>query len=245
MSEHHIETEIETIRENVGEIRERIAAACARSGRSVDEITLIAVSKNFPIDSIRAAQEAGISDFGENRVQEFVAKATEVEPRLRSGDVTWHMIGHLQRNKAKDVINNADVFHALDSRRLAKELHRRAEAAGRELPCLLQVNVSGEASKFGVEPDELESFLSDVAEFDRLQIRGLMTLAAPASDPEVVRPEMQLLRKLRDRHRDGAASHHKLDWLSMGMSGDFEVAIEEGATHIRVGSAIFGQREQF
>ena len=155
------------------------------------------------------------------------------------------MIGHLQRNKARDVIAHADVFHALDSLRLAKELNRRAEAAERSLPCLVQINVSGESSKFGIEPDELASFLNEAAVFERLEIRGLMTLASPADDPEHVRPEMRLMRELRDRHREGAASHHKLDWLSMGMSGDFEVAIEEGATHVRIGSAIFGQREQF
>ena len=237
--------QVATIRNNIEAIRERIAAACARSGRSADEVTLIAVSKNFPVTSIKAAQEAGIADFGENRVQEFVEKATEVPPRLQDGDVTWHMIGHLQRNKARDVIAHADVFHALDSLRLAKELNRRAEAAERSLPCLVQINVSGESSKFGIEPDELASFLNEAAVFERLEIRGLMTLASPADDPEHVRPEMRLMRELRDRHREGAASHHKLDWLSMGMSGDFEVAIEEGATHVRIGSAIFGQREQF
>lgn len=237
--------QVETIRNNIEAIRERIAAACARSGRSTDEVTLIAVSKNFPVTSIKAAQEAGIADFGENRVQEFVEKATQVPPRLQDGDVTWHMIGHLQRNKARDVIAHADVFHALNSIRLAKDLNRRAEAAERSLPCLVQVNVSGESSKFGIEPDEFESFLSEAAAFERLEIRGLMTLASPADDPEHVRPEMRLMRELRDRHREGAASHHKLEWLSMGMSGDFEVAIEEGATHVRIGSAIFGQREQF
>lgn len=237
--------QVETIRNNIEAIRERITAACARSGRSADEVTLIAVSKNFPVTSIKAAQEAGIADFGENRVQEFVEKATQVPPRLQDGDVTWHMIGHLQRNKARDVVAHADVFHALDSLRLAKELNRRAEAAERSLPCLVQINVSGESSKFGIEPDELASFLSEAAVFELLEIRGLMTLASPADDPEHVRPEMRLMRELRDRHREGAASHHKLDWLSMGMSGDFEVAIEEGATHVRIGSAIFGQREQF
>lgn len=243
MSSRAIQPRIQELRRRFTSIHERIEAACRRSGRSPDEVTLIAVSKTFPVDDVRSAIEAGHTHFGENRVQEFVEKAEQVAPRRQGGDVTWHMIGHLQRNKAKDVIRLADSFHSLDSVRLARELHKRAEQEDRRLETFVQVNVSGETSKFGIEPDALRDFLRDVAPFDRLDIVGLMTIAAPADDPQDVRPQFQLLRRLRDEQQSGLPSHIRLEKLSMGMSGDFEVAIEEGATHIRIGSAIFGARE--
>ena len=161
--------------------------------------------------------------------------------RIGGGDICWHMVGHLQRNKAKDVAAHADLFEALDSPRLAKELNKRALAEERVVPCLVQVSVSGEDSKYGLDPDQVHAFVDQVAAYDGLRIRGLMTLAALTDDPEDVRPQFRLLAPSgRDLHRSRA----RPDWtsLSMGMSGDFEVAIEEGATHVRIGSAIFGPR---
>lgn len=240
MAETSIEVDAREIAERLDDIRERIARACQRAGRPANEVTLVGVTKTFPVEAVDAAFAAGLRDFGENKVQELVAKA-ELRPGLEAGgDRSWHMIGHLQRNKAKDVVAHADVFEALDSLRLAEELERRAAAAGRTLPCLVQVNVSQEATKFGIAPDELPALLDQLSGFAHLSVRGLMTLAAPADDPEDVRPQFRLLRTLFERHRSGP--HGTLTMLSMGMSGDFEVAIEEGATHVRIGSAIFGAR---
>jgi PLP dependent protein len=231
----------EHIATNVSAVRDRIAAACARAGRTPEEVTLVAVSKTFTGDAVEAAVAAGITDLAENRVQEFVEKADRFPSRHAGGSVTWHMIGHLQRNKCRDVVARADLFHALDSLRLARELDRRAGEAGRVLPCLVQVNVSGEESKFGFAPSELRAFVREIAAYQHLAVRGLMTLAAPVDDPEDVRPQFRLLRSLRDDLRETVDG---LDLLSMGMSGDYEVAIEEGATHVRIGSAIFGRRPQ-
>ncbi|MFW5973005.1 MAG: YggS family pyridoxal phosphate-dependent enzyme [Bacteroidota bacterium] len=234
----------DTIADRIAAVRERISVACRRAGRRSEEVTLIGVSKTFPLQFVEEAADAGLSDFGENRVQEFVEKARVALPRRLGGRLTWHMIGHLQRNKAKDVIEYADVFHALDSRRLAAELHKKADTVERRLPCFVQVNVSGEASKFGIEPDMLPAFLLDLAPYDRLDVVGLMTIAAPTENPETIRPQFARLRRLLETERDNVPPHINLSGLSMGMSGDFEVAIEEGATHVRIGSVIFGQRDQ-
>ena len=232
----------EAIQERLADVRERMAAACDRAGRPAEAVTLVAVSKTFPLEAVRAAQAAGVRHFGENRVQDFVEKAEAMPGRLHGGDVCWHMIGHLQRNKAKDVAHHADLFEALDSPRLAKELDKRAEAEGRVLPCLVQVNVSGEESKYGLDPGDVHAFLDRIATYENLRIRGLMTLAAPADDPEDVRPQFRLLRELLETYNARGNERPPLDVLSMGMSGDFEVAIEEGATHVRIGSALFGPR---
>lgn len=224
-----------TIEQRLCAVRERIVLACQRAGRKAEEVTLIAVTKTFPMDVVARGMEAGLRDFGENRVQELMEKA-QVMPG--NGTHRWHMIGHLQRNKARAVVTHAATFHALDSLRLAAALDRRSAEAGRVLPCFVQVNVSGEGSKFGFAPAEAPDALARLAEYANLRISGLMTLAAPARDPEEVRPQFRLLRTLLDRNADLLAEQG----LSMGMSGDFEVAIEEGATHIRLGSVIFGPR---
>ena len=225
-------------------VRERIVRACARSGRSPDEVTLIGVTKTFPIEAVLAARESGLSDFGENRVQELVEKVDAVPSRIRGGDVTWHMIGHLQRNKARDVIDYADYFHALDSIRLAKELNKRAAQEGRVIPCLAQINVSREESKYGIAPDEAASFLDALAPLDHIRVHGLMTIASFVDDPEQVRPEFRRLWELSESYDTASNPQVDMTVLSMGMSNDFEVAIEEGATHVRIGSAIFGARDQ-
>lgn len=179
-------------------------------------------------------------DFGENRVQELVPKTSEIPGKVEGGTLCWHMIGHLQRNKAKDIVRCTDLFHGLDSLRLAEELDRRAEQAGRVMPCLVQVNVSGEETKAGVAPEETQALLRELAGLRHIRLRGLMTVAEPVDDPEQVRPQFRLLRTLFEEHSEKGGP----DWacLSMGMSDDFEVAIEEGATLVRIGSAIFGRR---
>ena len=236
---------IAEIRENREEIEERIAAACDRAGRPSDAVTLIAVTKTFPVQDVQAAIEAGLADFGENRVQELLEKQAAIPGAKDGGSIRWHLIGSLQRNKARDAVAAADQFHALDSARLAEALNRKAEAAGRVLPCNVQVNVSGEGTKSGLAPGELHPFLDTMEAYSNLRVEGLMTLAAPAADDReldvLVRPQFRLLRSLAEGYK-GKGSNVDLQHLSMGMSGDFEVAIEEGATHVRIGSALFGSR---
>jgi len=232
----------DAIAKRLAEVRDRIEQACARAGRSPDDITLVAVTKTFPLDAIRHAQTLGMLDFGENKVQEMVAKAEEEPGEYNGGSLRWHMIGHLQRNKAKDVIAHADLFHALDSPRLAKELNKRARKADRIMPCLVQVNVSGEDSKYGIRPEETHDYLDSLQRYDHLRILGLMTLAELTEDPEDVRPQFRTLRKVAEQYDATGIPHVEMRYLSMGMSGDFEVAIEEGATHLRLGTAIFGPR---
>ena len=236
------EVDSAAIRSNVDRLRERIAASCRRASRADSEVTLIAVTKTFPPDALLAAMSAGVTDFGENRVQELLQKAEAVPGLKTGGDVRWHMIGHLQRNKARDVVHTVDLFHALDSERLARELSGRAEQQGIVFPCLVQVNTSGESSKSGVAPEKVHRLLEAIKNHRSLKILGFMNIAAPAEDPEAVRPEFRVLREMRDR-LSPEYPEYDLDVLSMGMSQDFEVAIEEGATHVRVGSSIFGHRE--
>ncbi|MEM9665641.1 MAG: YggS family pyridoxal phosphate-dependent enzyme [Bacteroidota bacterium] len=237
-----VSTDVQTIRAAADEVHERIERACQRAGRRSDEVTLIAVSKTFPLARIEAAMEAGLHHFGENKVQELTAKAEQRPGWYGGGEVVWHMVGHLQRNKAKDVVACADLFHALDSPRLAKELDKRAAAEGRVFPCYAQVNVSGEESKYGVSPEALTPLLDRVAAYEHLRVIGLMTLAAPGLDAAALRHQFALLRRLRDGYDSRSNPQVDLHDLSMGMSGDYEVAIEEGATHIRLGTALFGQR---
>ncbi len=215
-------------------VYERIAQACQRAGRREEEVTLVGVTKSFPLETVAAGLEAGLKDFGENKVQELSAKAAATP----QGICRWHMIGHLQRNKARTVARLAHMFHALDSLRLADSLERCARDEGRILPCLVQVNISKEASKFGLEPAEVAAALGALSTRTHLRVQGLMALASPTADPEAVRPQFRQMRRFFDDAPPG------MTMLSMGMSGDFEVAIEEGATHIRVGSAIFGPRNR-
>lgn len=233
------------IRDRTDAVRARIDAACRRAGRSPSDIRLIAVTKTFPLDVVHAAIEAGLTDFGENRVQELEEKGAALPGEVGGGAVRWHLIGPLQKNKINKALEFADAFHALDSDRLAEHIDKRAARAGRVLPCFVQVNVSGEDSKSGVAPSETHAFLDRLAQWEHLRIVGLMTLAAPvATDEEreaIVRPQFRLLRSLAESY---GSDRIALDRLSMGMSGDFEFAIEEGATDVRVGSALFGARPQ-
>ncbi len=220
-------------------VQARIDAACARVGRDPASVRLLPVSKTQPGASVRLAHAAGCRLLGENKPQEAYGKwqATQDLPDLR-----WSVIGHLQTNKAKLVARFASEFQALDSLRVAEALERRLQAEGRALDVFVQVNTSGEASKYGLPPGEVAAFLRALPAFPALRVRGLMTLALFSSKADRVRECFVLLRTLRDRLRQEAPAGTALDELSMGMSGDFEIAIEEGATVVRVGQAIFGAR---
>jgi len=227
-----------SISDSLSILRGRIAAASARAGRDPREVKLVAVSKNIDVERIVLAVEAGVRDFGENRVQE----AAEKIPRVHA-DVTWHFVGHLQRNKAKDAVELFSLMHSLDSIRLARELDRRCEMADSTIDLLLQVNISGEATKFGVPPEMARDVLLEIARYERLRVRGLMVIAPYSDNPEDARPWFSQARQLMRELGRLSISNVSMDELSMGMSGDYEVAIEEGATIIRVGTAIFGERQ--
>ncbi len=230
---------LEEIKHNLAAIRARIASACQRAGRDPSEVRLLPVSKTVEDARIRLAYEAGCRMLGENKVQEAMRKweSTQDLPDLR-----WSIIGHLQTNKARYVARFASEFQALDRLRVAEALDRRLQAEGRALDVLIQVNTSGEATKYGLLPDEVKGFLKQLPTYSSLRVRGLMTLAAFSSDPARVRACFSQLRTLRDRLQQEAPAGVVLEELSMGMSGDFEIAVEEGATVVRVGQAIFGAR---
>lgn len=228
------------IRRNIEVLFDRVGRAAERGGRQPEDVTVVAVSKRFSIADIRFAYESGIRSFGENRVQELVEKVVQWASLYPDSDVNWHMVGHLQRNKVKDLLGHCSIFHGLDSLRLAEALDQRAGRESHIVECLVQVNVSGEDSKFGWDPAAVESAVGEILRYDHLRIAGLMTLARPVDDPEEVRPEFAKLRRLYERIQSSLSVNFEV--LSMGMSGDFEVAIEEGATHVRVGTAIFGER---
>jgi pyridoxal phosphate enzyme (YggS family) len=221
-----------SIADNLRSVRERAAAACERADRSPDEVTIVGVSKTFPAALVVEACRAGLTDIGENRVQEASAKIPAVE--ALGSSPRWHLVGHLQTNKVKTALGLFDIIHSVDSVRLAELISRQA-ANQPVRPILLEVNVAGEASKFGLRPEETGRALEGIARLPGLAVQGLMTVAPLADDPEEVRPVFRELRRLRDALglRD----------LSMGMTDDFEIAIEEGATIVRIGRAIFGARE--
>lgn len=230
------------IAENIARVRDRIQAAALRAGRSADSVTLMAVSKTFPAESVREAHGAGVRLFGENRVQEFATKAEGVQSLAGA---RFHMIGHLQSNKAGKA---AELFHgvdSVDSLRLAEKLNEAAGKVGKKLGVLIEVNVGEEAAKSGIAPDspELEAILHAAPALANLEVRGLMTVPPFSEDPEDARPYFRQLRELRHRLAALDAGGVRLQELSMGMSHDFEVAIEEGSTCVRVGTAIFGVRE--
>lgn len=230
-----------SIASNIAEVRERIAHASARVGRRQEEITLMAVSKTVESDRIREAYAAGLRTFGENRVQEFEGKSGAL---AELNDAEWHLIGHLQSNKA---IKAAQLFHAIDSidsLRLAEKLNQAAQQSGKVLSVLIEIKVGREESKAGIPLDspELEQILQAAERLDHLQIRGLMTVPPYTENPEGARDYFRCLRDLRDQIASRKLPRVEMDVLSMGMSHDFEVAIEEGSTCVRVGTAIFGTR---
>ncbi len=230
-----------SIADNTARVRERIAAAARGAGRNADEITLMAVSKTFGVERIRGAHAAGLRVFGENRVQEFAGKADALRD-LR--DVEWHLIGHLQTNKATKAAELFDAVDSVDSVRMAEKLNASAEGAGKTLSVLIEINVGGEQAKSGVAPgsDELEQILLGAPRWGNLNIGGLMTVPPYNEDPEGSRAYFRQIRQIRDRIAASNLPQIGTAVLSMGMSHDFEVAIEEGATCVRVGTAIFGER---
>ncbi|MFI5253048.1 MAG: YggS family pyridoxal phosphate-dependent enzyme [Bacteroidota bacterium] len=223
------------ILENANIIRKRISATCERCGRNPENITLVAVTKTFGFDVISSAIEAGLKDFGENYVGEFHEKSD----RFIGEDLRWHFIGHLQRNKVKNIIGKTFLIHSVDSIELAREISKHAVNLEKNVDILLEVNTSGEKSKFGVEPDEAGKMVEAIQKIQKVNLMGLMTIGPFLPDPESSRPAFRMLRQLRDTAQANGIS---LPHLSMGMTNDFEIAIEEGATIIRIGTALFGKR---
>lgn len=226
------------IKENLQTIRHRVEAACTKSGRNPDEVTLLGVSKTFSAELIREAVDAGVSEIGENYVQELLRKKEE----LTESGIRWHFIGHLQSNKVKYVADWIHLIHSVDNAGLAREIDKRAAQSGRIIDVLVEVNTTGEQSKFGLRPEATADFVESIGGLENIRVSGLMTIGPFLPDPEDSRPAFSTLRQLRDeiarKKQHNAPMHH----LSMGMTGDFEVAIDEGATIIRIGTAIFGKR---
>jgi pyridoxal phosphate enzyme (YggS family) len=229
--------EPEWLAANIARVRDTIAQAAQKVGRSPDEVTLVAVSKTKPLELVKLAYQAGSTHFGENRVQEALPKIAAFHPP----DVSWQMIGHLQSNKAGKVVGAFDCIESVDTLHLAQALDRHAGEMGKRLPILLQVNVSGETSKEGMSLEEAPALARQIIELPHLEVQGLMTIAPLVADAEEVRPVFRGLRELRDRLRE-AIPHCSWTQLSMGMTDDYVVAIEEGATIVRIGRAIFGER---
>ena len=231
-----------SIAENIAHVCSRIDAAARRAARNPADITLMAVSKTVPSERIREAHAAGIRVFGENRVQEFAGKVDTLRDLF---EIEWHLIGHLQSNKGAKAAELFGAVDSLDSARVAEKLNAAASATGKTLPVLIEINVGAEDAKSGVPPDskELEEILASARRWQNLSIRGLMTVPPYTEDPEGARPYFRHLREIREEIAARSLPHVSMDTLSMGMSHDFEVAIEEGSTCVRVGTAIFGERK--
>lgn len=226
------------IRENLTLVRKKIDEACVRAGRRPEEVTLIAVSKTKPAALLQEAYEAGVREFGENKVQELTDKY-EILPK----DIKWHMIGHLQRNKVKYVVDKASLIHSVDSLRLAEEISREALRKNVEANVLIEVNAAGEESKFGVTPEAAEALVRQAAALPAIHVKGLMTIAPYVEDPEENRKHFVRIRQLAVDIKAKNIDNVTMAVLSMGMTGDYEVAVEEGATCVRVGTGIFGGRD--
>ncbi len=225
------------IKENLAIVEDNIRKACEKAGRDRSEVTLIAVSKTKPVSDIRQAMECGITVFGENKVQEIRDKTAEIKEPL-----SWHMIGHLQANKVKYLPGVACMIHSVDNVKLAQEIEKQAAKHDLVMDVLIEVNMAHEDTKFGLSPEEVIPFVKEISSFDHLNIRGLMTIAPYTEDPESNREYFKGLRLLKDEINALAIPRVKMDCLSMGMTGDYQVAIEEGATFVRVGTGIFGER---
>ena len=226
------------MKKRIAQIQKRIAAAAEKAGRSPDEIRLVAVSKTKPVDSIQKALDAGLSLFGENYIQESRDKVDA----LSDSGAQWHFIGHLQSNKAKYAVQLFDLIHSVDSFKLARELNKQAAKIDKVQPVLVQVNISAEATKSGTSSEESVDLVKAISDLPNLSLQGLMTMPPFFDDPERARPYFQELHKLRNYINSLSITGISMDELSMGMTGDFEAAIAEGATLVRIGTAIFGER---
>ncbi len=225
------------------QIQSRVAEACERVNRMPQEVVILAATKNRPVVEVTAAVEAGVTHIGENYVQELLAKKERLD-RAGHSEILWHAIGHLQRNKVKYVVPFCYLIQSVDSLRVAQEISKRAAKAGRTQPVLIEVNVSGEDSKFGVAPGQLAELSMQLVELDNVELQGLMTMPPYSDNPEDSRRHFQKLRALREDLVQRGLPNEAMRHLSMGMSGDYEVAVEEGATIVRVGTALFGPRNE-
>jgi pyridoxal phosphate enzyme (YggS family) len=225
------------IKDNLERVRERIATACLRAGRDPEEVHLVAVTKTMPVPVIQEAVAAGVTILGENRVQDAAAKMKEI-----SADVTWHLIGHLQRNKVKKAVTMFDMIQSVDSSRLAAEIDKRCEQHGRVVDVLVEVNTSAEASKFGVSPSGALDLIEEMSHLRNIVVKGLMTIGTFTDDERAVRDCFVTLRELGRKAEDAGIPGVEMRFLSMGMTSDFEMAIEEGSNMVRIGTAIFGPR---
>ncbi len=224
------------VRENLNHCLERIERAAVKSGRTASDVTLVAVTKMVDTDRMNEGIEAGIKIIGENKVQEAQAKMPDIQP------VRWHMVGHLQRNKVKNAVEMFDMIQSVDSVRLAGEIDKRCAALNKVIPVLVEVNTSGEESKYGCPPEKTAELMEKISEFTHLQVKGLMTVGLFSDKMELVRPCFVKLRKLSERLKEANLPRIEMQILSMGMSSDFELAIEEGSNMVRIGTAIFGPR---
>ena len=230
-------TQQQIIENNIEVIQFRINQAAQRSGRTLDQIQLVAIGKNHPVSCIQAAIDSGLTDLGENRVQEAKSKKQLINSKVR-----WHLVGHLQTNKAKAALDIFDLIHSVDRVRLMNRIQELAKLSNRKVQVLIQVNTSAEPSKFGIMPEKIRPFFDQVASLDRVTICGLMTIARFSTDPETCRPYFRQLRALMAQVSEQNYPNFQAKYLSMGMSNDFEVAIEEGANLVRIGTSIFGNR---
>lgn len=225
------------LKENLAIIEKNITEACARAGRARDEVTLIAVSKTKPVEMLEEVYAEGIRDFGENKVQELCGKMERMPD-----DIKWHMIGHLQRNKVKYIMDKVSLIHSVDTYRLAEEINIQAKKRNVTIPILVEVNIAGEESKFGTSAEDVILLVEDISRLENIRIQGLMTIAPYVTDPEENRPYFRKIKQLSVDITNKNIDNVSMRILSMGMTGDYAVAIEEGATLVRVGTGIFGER---
>jgi hypothetical protein len=228
---------METIKNNLEIINEKMKKAAFKVNRKPEEIKLVAVTKTATAEQIKEAINEGVKIIGENRVQDAKEKY-----QILTADIKWHLIGHLQTNKVKYAVEIFDCIHSVDSIKLAREIDKRSKQFGKKMDVLVEVNVSGEETKYGIKPEEVDPFLKEISEFPGIQVRGLMTIAPIVEDKEEVRPYFRKLRKLSEEIKSKNVENVKMDYLSMGMTEDFEIAIEEGANMVRIGRGIFGFR---
>ena len=222
---------------NLASVEERVAAACKRAGRDRSEVTLIAVSKTKPVEDLQVIYDQGVREFGENKVQELTGKIPELPQ-----DINWHLIGHLQRNKVKYIVDKVKLIHSVDSYRLAEEINIQAKKHNITVPILIEVNAANEATKFGVKLEEAKQLCEEISHLENVRIKGLMTIAPNVVVPEENRANFHKIKALSVDIAEENIDNVDMRIISMGMTNDFEVAIEEGATHVRVGTAIFGER---
>lgn len=226
------------IKENLANVRKNIEESCKKVGRDVSEVTLITVSKTKPLSDLRIAYEEGSRDFGENKVQELVSKIDEMP-----SDVKWHLIGHLQRNKVKYIAGKVAMIHSVDSYRLAEEINVQAKKSSCVIPILIEINIAGEDTKFGIKPEEAEELIREISELENVKVSGLMTIAPNVANPEENRAYFKAMKDLFVDISSKNIDNVEMKVLSMGMTNDYTVAVEEGATMIRVGTGIFGARD--